>query len=371
MKPFIKWPGGKTDEYKILKEYFPKSMDSYIEPFVGGGAIYLNIDNAKNYYINDKSEELVLLYKYIQQENMLFFSKLNDIIHNWRQIECVLDNHQVELVDKYLLYSQNQISEVEWKDFIIEFIFKNSVEFNGILETKFNIDIKHFILILTKTIINKTRRMKSIEEKKGVLSKDDIYINLETAFKSSYYTHFRYLYNKADYYNLDSEFRIALFYFIREFCYSSMFRYNKSGDFNVPYGGASYNKKNIEKKITEMHDEKLVKKLNNTYISSLDFEEILSNIYLSSQDFLFLDPPYDSEFSTYSKNVFDNNDHIRLSLLLKKTPAKFMLVIKNTDFINHLYSSSAFNISSFDKKYLVSFNNRNNKSAEHLIIKNY
>lgn len=46
-----------------------------------------------------------------------------------------------------------------------------------------------------------------------------------------------------------------------------------------------------------------------------------------------------------------------------------MLVIKNTDFIYSFYKE--FEIKTFDKKYLVSFQNRNDKKAEHLLITNY
>ena len=48
-----------------------------------------------------------------------------------------------------------------------------------------------------------------------------------------------------------------------------------------------------------------------------------------------------------------------------------MMVIKNTDFIYSLYSKDNLNIKTFDKTYLVSFMNRNDKRAEHLIIMNY
>jgi DNA adenine methylase len=48
-----------------------------------------------------------------------------------------------------------------------------------------------------------------------------------------------------------------------------------------------------------------------------------------------------------------------------------MMVIKNTEFIYGLYNKPNINMSSFDKKYLVSFQNRNDKDAEHLIITNY
>ena len=48
-----------------------------------------------------------------------------------------------------------------------------------------------------------------------------------------------------------------------------------------------------------------------------------------------------------------------------------MLIIKNTDFIYNLYNHPGINISSFDKKYIVSFMNRNNRDVTHLIITNY
>lgn len=108
-----------------------------------------------------------------------------------------------------------------------------------------------------------------------------------------------------------------------------------------------------------------------TQIYNLDFETFCNTINLTEKDFMFLDPPYDTEFSTYALNEFSKNDQIRLANYLKNTKAKFMLVIKNTDFIYNLYKSNGFYIKSFDKKYLVSFQNRNSKEAEHLIITNY
>ena len=48
-----------------------------------------------------------------------------------------------------------------------------------------------------------------------------------------------------------------------------------------------------------------------------------------------------------------------------------MVVIKNTDFIFNLYDNAKLNLSSFDKKYLVSFQNRNDKNVNHLMITNY
>lgn len=55
----------------------------------------------------------------------------------------------------------------------------------------------------------------------------------------------------------------------------------------------------------------------------------------------------------------------------KKNTCKNSINNKNTDFIYNLYNNEHFNITSFDKKYMVSFMNRNNKDVEHLVITNY
>ena len=96
-------------------------------------------------------------------------------------------------------------------------------------------------------------------------------------------------------------------------------------------------------------------------------------------NFLFLDPPYDSDFSTYDQNVFEKQDQIRLATyLLEKCPCRFLMIIKNTDFISNLYSVGAkcandmlLNVKPFFHQYQVSFKNRNDKNAEHLLIGNF
>lgn len=151
-----------------------------------------------------------------------------------------------------------------------------------------------------------------------------------------------------------------------------MFRYNDKGEFNVPYGGIGYNAKSMKKKLEYYHSKTLLEHLSNTQIFNLDFEDFMQNAGLNEDDFIFLDPPYDSEFSTYAKNEFTREDQKRLAtFLLHHCPAKWMMIIKNTDFIYQLYNKEGINIRTFDKEYLVSFMNRNDKKVTHLLITNY
>ncbi len=61
LKPFIKWAGGKGQFIDALLSSMPKDYNTYIEPFVGGGAMFFNI-SPKNFIINDINEELMITY---------------------------------------------------------------------------------------------------------------------------------------------------------------------------------------------------------------------------------------------------------------------------------------------------------------------
>ena len=377
MNPIIKWAGGKEKELPYIKENLPNKIDRYIEPFVGGGAVYFDL-NIKNSIINDKSEELINLYKCIKYQDKEFFEKLKAINKNWVLLEGVVENNAKELLKMYREYCKQlndnkDIKKIKLKfnDKIYEFVIKHAEEFNGILSAEFNIEIDNFINEIVKNLISKMNRMYKIEIQKKKMNEKDTLDNIECAFKSAFYMHFRHLYNEAETLNIYTSFYTAIFYFIREFCYASMFRYNKNGKFNVPYGGISYNRKEFVKKINYLSSKEIRQYMAETKIYCDDFESFLNKIEPKKDDFIFLDPPYDTEFSTYAKNEFVKQDQIRLCEYLKNTKANIMLIIKNTEFIYDLYNTKEFKIKTFDKKYLVSFQNRNDKKTEHLLITNY
>ncbi len=366
-KPFIKWAGGKEKELPIILKNLPSKFNRYIEPFVGGGAVYLNID-CPNSIINDKSDELMLLYKMIKKGDKEFIKSLNDINKNWITLENIVINSSEELLKLYSNYKKDN-SKLEM--LVDDYIKCHNKELKALLRDDIDINLYNFINEIKKNLISKISRMFKLEQKSGKLSKEDTIDNIECSFKSAYYMYFRYLYNNKNKLKLSNSFYCAVFYFVRDYCYASMFRYNANGEFNVPYGGISYNRKDFSKKIEYITSENLKKYLSKTELYNLDFEEFCNKIDLTEDDFVFLDPPYDTEFSTYAKNDFDKNDQVRLANFLKNTKAKFMLVIKNTDFIYNLYNVKGLYIKTFDKKYLVSFMNRNDKDVEHLLITNY
>lgn len=323
MKPFIKYPGGKLKEFPLVVKFKPALISRYFEPFIGGASIYLNL-HILDSYINDKSEDLTNLYIFVKNQDELFFSYLIKLDTLWKQIEDInFKNIGLISIENFNKYTKQSLK------------FKNN---------KFN----------------------SLEKDGIIISQKDKNNLILTARKTALYMCVRDMYNDK---NLDLHLHTACFYFIREYCYSSMFRFSKDGKFNVPYGGRSYNSKYMTSKIEQMKSNDVSSYFKYTSIYNLDFEDFLNLFNFNENDFIFLDPPYDSEFSTYDNNSFDRDEQIRLYNCIKNIKAKWMLIIKKTDFIYDLYKE--FNIYEYNKNYLVSFKNRNTKNVKHLVITNY
>ncbi len=370
LKPIIKWAGGKEKELDYILSNIPTAFDNYYEPFIGGGSVFMSI-NAKKYFINDLSTELISLYRNIAIENPVFFNYIEQINKSWHKTLGFLEDH-LNLIDVYLKYRNNIIDDRNLKSFILEFCNGSKEDIVDILCEDFYMAHEIMLSEMHKNLFRKVKRMKALELSKHTLPEKDIFDNIETAIKSACYMYFRHLYNDKNLCLSNPLMHCALFFFIRNYCYSGMFRYNINGDFNVPYGGMAYNSKTLDKKIEYYHSKGLQDHFVNTDISNFDFEVFLRKKRPQKNDFIFLDPPYDSEFSTYAQNEFTKEDHCRLAdFMMNECNSKWMMVIKYTDFIYSLYNGHGLNIRAFDKEYIVSFMNRNDKKVTHLLITNY
>lgn len=369
LQPIIKWAGGKEKELKYIIPNTP-IYKNYYEPFVGGGSVFAAI-RANHYYINDLSDELIALYRNISSKNKKFFSYTEEIDNAWERARQFFVSN-AELKEMYIKYRLKSITKEDLKTCIKTFCLsreKNICEIIG-STIPFNKDV--LLKEMNKNLFRKMVRMNELEHQKHQLPDNDLNDNIETAIKSAVYMCFRDEYNRQAKINKDTECYCALFLFIRNYCYSGMFRYNNSGDFNVPYGGIAYNGKSLSKKLNFYKSKELNIKFKKTNIYNSDFEEFLIKTQPTEDDFVFLDPPYDSEFSTYAQNEFTKKDQERLAdFMINKCKAKWMMIIKNTEFIFDLYNKPGINIKTFDKEYLVSFMNRNDKKVTHLLITNY
>lgn len=352
LNTLVKYPGGKTGDLKHLREsfieLFPKTIGDYYEPFLGGGAVWLAVEPQGKMYVNDFSDDLIEFYTLIKNQDQDFFGYIAKMGKAWQQLHDIAVKHVGDI------YKGDLSPLTQYKTCIDSLVLNGADAFD----------------IIKKIVEAKLPRIKKVEEKKkSKLSDEDQLANIEGALKAGYYTYVRDVYN---HHKKHDALRAAAFYFLRDYAFSSMFRFSKDGRFNVPYGGVSYNDRSPDVRSPYWQSEALLDHLNKTEFDNLDFEEFLNKRKPKKDDFLFIDPPYDSEFSTYDQNEFSQKDQKRLAdYLINKSKAQFMAVMKNTDFIYGLYAGHEdqnVRWKTFDKNYTVSFRNRNDKEVEHIVV---
>jgi len=223
-KPFVKWAGGKTQLLEEVQKSLPSRFTdmekvTYVEPFVGGGAVLFwilqhhnNIDRA---IINDINAELIDTYRSIRNEANVLISVLADI------------------QSSFLSMPQDK--------------------------------------------------------------RKDFYLDTRAG------------YNRHD---GDSVLQSARFIFLNRTCFNGLYRVNRSGEFNVPFG------KYANPKICDTDNLLAVSALlQKVEILCGDFSETAK--YASTDTLYYIDPPYKpltntSVFTSYSKGGFDDAEQIRL-----------------------------------------------------------
>ena len=91
MKPFLKWVGGKTQILDDVLGRFPRDIQNYHEPFLGGGSVLLGILSRRSsrisgtIYASDSNPALIGLYKNIQSNIDPLLVHLRSILHDFNE----------------------------------------------------------------------------------------------------------------------------------------------------------------------------------------------------------------------------------------------------------------------------------------------
>jgi DNA adenine methylase len=367
IRPLVKWTGGKFDEFSLFKKFIPK-FTNYYEPFFGGGGVFFALEPKGMCFINDVSKDLINFYQLFSSAK--FHKQLYAYVDAWEELELLAQFLIPFLLPIFAKDDYKRVANaIDKAVTLISPIDYSSVFHSHILATEHALK-KQLYLSLSR----KYKRVRAICSKECCyFSEDKLKIQIETAVRCAFYNCCRCIMNqyRSNKLSLSKEQAAANWYFIREFCYGSMFRYNRAGAFNIPYGGATYNKKDLRRKVAHVCSKKAQQLLSKTHISCQDFEQFLNHRQVARTDFIFLDPPYDEAFCAYDDQPFTQGDHVRLQNVLRKMSCKWMLIIKNTPFIQGLYSTHTYTITSYHKLYSHNISGRNNRSTEHLIIMNY
>jgi len=233
-RPLLKWAGGKTQMIPNLLEAMPKKYENYIEPFIGGGALFFHL-SPKSAVIADSNPELISLYRQIARDH--------------------------ESVLKLLWEMPND------EDFFYR---------------------------------ERARKFEELSPTQAAAR--TIYLNRT--------------------------------------CFNGLYRVNKSGGFNVPYGRYK------DPKIADDHLLKAASEvLGGAEIVLGDYRHVLEQ-YAKKGDLIFLDPPYlpisqYSDFQRYTKEQFYEDDHRELAAEVKRLSelgCHVLLTNSNHPLVHELYS---------------------------------
>lgn len=291
-KPYLKWAGGKTQLLPVLDAHLPAHFSeipevTYIEPFVGGGAMLFHMlrtyPNIHNVVINDLNGKLINAYRTIRN-------------HPKELIECLTDI-------QFRFYELPDDSQK--KDFFLS--FRERFNNGGLTDTE----------------------------------------------------------------------NASIFIFLNRTCFNGLYRENSKGKFNVPFG--RYVNPTICDKDTLMANSRLLQK-----VTILNDDFSIVNRHHNGYTFIYFDPPYrplsqTSNFNSYVKEPFDDNEQIRLKdFVVELTQAGIDILLSNSDgratnpedlFFDRIYHQ--FHINRVEARRNINANASKRGATSELLIRNY
>ena len=164
--------------------------------------------------------------------------------------------------------------------------------------------------------------------------------------------------------------RAARTIYLNKACFNGLYRVNSKNEFNVPFGKKTH--------VNTYEGSNLITvsnylTMNDVKILSVDFEEAVKDA--KKGDFVYFDPPYDSDtksFTSYTETGFDKSEQTRLARVFKELDKKgvyVMLSNHSTVLVNELYKG--YHIYTIEAKRNINANGKKRGKVEELIITNY
>lgn len=276
--PILKWAGGKRWLAKEILSTAPEFSGRYIEPFLGGGAVFFSFGEEVEKLGNDSNPYLIEVYETIR-------------------------DHPLELITELRTHQNNP----------------------------------------------------------------------------EYYNQIRSWDRRTDFAQLSPLLRASRFIYLNKTCFNGLYRVNKSGHFNVPFGKQPRANFVMEDSILAL-SQFLNHEASGKKMASLthgDYKSCLRKAQVG--DFVYLDPPYDpvsttSSFVNYQSSGFGKSDQIEIQVeATRLAELGIPVLISNSDtpFIRSLFDSPNFQIKEVLAPRSISASGGNRSSVGELLISNY
>ncbi len=264
-RPFLKWAGGKSSLLPVLSKFAPKDFKNYVEPFVGGGAMFFSVQPESG-ILGDANGELIACYEAVRDTP--------------EAVIISLSKYKVSSEEFYRVRAQNP-------------------------------------------------RVMSVHE------------------------------------------RAARMIFLNKTCFNGLYRVNRSGQFNSPFGHY--------KSLRLVDEENLYaasEALKVVRLLHMNYESLLLDL-VEQGDFVYLDPPYlpisiHSDFKRYTAGQFRETDHIRLAEVFRELDTRGAMLLLSNSFhplVEKLYSG--FRIETVAAPRFINCKGSSRGDVKELLVTNF
>lgn len=190
--------------------------------------------------------------------------------------------------------------------------------------------------------------------------KKGLCLNLRMDNESDLYYEYRRRFNQLIVENqYNSQEAAQLFYYLNRTGYNGLCRFNQRGEYNVPFG--RHATINYTRDLAPYGPA-----MRGWSFKVGDFEKLT----LQPDDFVYADPPYDVEFTQYSKEGFGWPEQVRLAHWLAKHPGPVVLSNQKTDRVVELYCSLGFHLEEQPAPRMISCNGDRTPATEVIASRN-
>jgi len=156
-RPFLKWAGGKRQLISEIENRLPADIDectSYVEPFIGGGAVLFHLLQNRSFeevHISDLNPELILCYRTLQEDATGVIKHLSKMIESY-------PSEQEDRKDSYYAIREDwnsnvgkipSLSNTQKARRVAQTLFLNKTCFNGLFRVnrkgEFNVPIGSYV----------------------------------------------------------------------------------------------------------------------------------------------------------------------------------------------------------------------------------
>tara|TARA_R110000803_G_scaffold134322_2_gene201391 strand:+ start:1798 stop:2634 length:837 start_codon:yes stop_codon:yes gene_type:complete len=176
MKPFIKWVGGKTQILDEVLKRFPREINNYHEPFLGGGSVLIGLLSDESIEIrgkitaSDVNPHLISIYKKVQENPEELLKNFNQIVEEYSKCPQEKGDRKPKTIQEAMTSRESYYYWVRYK-FNIEhkpeqFVFLNKTCFRGLHRegpNGFNVPFGHYKTLPTLNVLESSKLFKNVE----------------------------------------------------------------------------------------------------------------------------------------------------------------------------------------------------------------